>query len=415
MSHRVPPSPRVVSRSLAIFAVGALMPLSGEQIPNIVPGRLDGELDSRIVPKGSRGLDPRLGEVRSEELELGIAISAAYDDNIYLSPTHEQSDLVLRVSPSVAYRKGDPVDGEGGYLRVAYRPSAVVYADHGSNDRIEQEAAWEAGWRGKAVHFAYAGTLAQLGDATADTGTLTDRVELSNGVRMAWAVREKISLEVAAGYQSTGYDSAVYADSDLSYGEVALRYAYSPKTRLGLIYKAGRFEVDGAGEQTVHRATARIEWNPTPKLAFDIETGFEQRDFDNGSDTTPVIEARAGWSPREGTEIYLNGYRRVQASAFLSGQNYSEGGVALGISQRLGGKWTGRLEGGLERAAYSRVSGSGPAGRVDRIRFIRPSLEYRVTDDFSMGFYYRYSQNDSNRAALGYESHSAGVEMGYRF
>jgi hypothetical protein len=415
MSHHVPQAPRVVPLMLAAFAAGSSVPLSGQEIPSAVPGRLDGQVDTRISPEGSPRLDPGASETRSNELELKLAISAAYDDNIYLSARNAESDLVTRVAPSVAYRTGDKLDGEGGYLSVAYRPTVVAYAENSSNDRIEQEASWEAGWRGKAIRFAYSGTSRQLGDATADTGTLTDRSEVSNSVRIAWSLREKITVELAAGHDSTGYDSSAFADSSLTYGEVALRYAYSPKTRLGLIYKAGTFEVDGSGEQTVNRATARIEWNPTRKISVDVEAGFEHRSFDNGSDTTPVVEARVGWQPREGTEIYLKGYRREEASAFLAGQNYTQGGVALGISQRLGGKWTGKLEAGLERAEYSRVSGTGPAGRVDRIRFIRPSLEYRFTDDFSMGLYYRYSENRSNNPAFGYENHSAGVEMGYQF
>ncbi len=415
MIHRVPRAPRVVPLILAVLAVGSSVPLLGQELSSAVQGRLDGEVDTRLGPLHGPQLDPAATETRSEQLEMGIAISAAYDDNIYLSARNAESDLVTRVSPSMSYRKGDKLEGEGGYLSVAYRPTVVAYAENNNNDRIEHEASWEAGWRGKAIHFAYAGVSRHLGDATADTGTLTDRSELSNSVRIAWSLREKFTVELAAGHESTGYDSSAFADSSLSYGEVALRYAYSPKTRLGLIYKAGSFEVDGAGDQPVHRATARIEWNPTQKISVDVEAGFEHRSFDNGSDTTPVVEARVGWKVREGTEVYLSGYRREQASAFLPGQNYTQGGVALGISQRLGGKWTGKIEGGLERAEYSRVSGSGPAGRVDRIQFIRPSLEYRFTDDFSMGLYYRYAENRSNNPAFGYENHSGGVEMGYKF
>jgi hypothetical protein len=399
----------------AAIAAGSPVPVSGEDVFPAVPGRLGGEVDSRIVPRIGKPTDPRHGEVRSDELELGIAISAAYDDNIYLSAADARSDLVTRVTPAASYRTGDKLEGEGGYWSIAYRPTVVAYADNSSNDRIDQDAAWEAGWRGKAIAFAYTGAARQLGDATADTGTLTDRSEFSSAVRVAWSPREKITVELAAGHESTGYDSSLFADSSMSYGEVALRYAYSPKTRLGMIYKAGRFEVDGTGNQQVHRATARIEWSPRQKIAIDVEAGFEHRSFDNGSDTTPVLEARVGWRAREGTEVYLTAYRREQASAFLPGQNYTESGAALGIAQRLGGKWTGRLEGGVERAEYTRVSGSGPAGRVDRIHFIRPSVEYRFTDDFSMGFFYRYSENRSNRPGFGYENHSAGIEMGYQF
>lgn len=414
MSHRVPHAPRVVPLTFAAIAVGVMVPSLGEEISSAAPGRLEGVVDSRIVPRTGPRLDEWAGMRRTEELEMGIAISAAYDDNIYLSP-NPTSDLVVKVAPSVAWRKGDPVEGEGGYLSIAYKPTAVAYADQSSNNRIDQVAAWEAGWRGKAIAFAYSGEARALGDATADTGTLTDRTEFLNEARISWSVRERVAVEVAAGYESTAYDDARFADSNYTYGDVALRYAYSPKTTLGLAYKFGRFEVDGAGPQDVHRTTARIEWKPREKIALDVELGAEHRTFDSGSDTTPVVEARIGWTPKEGTEVYLNGYRREQASAYLPGQNYTQGGVALGVVQRLGEKWSARLEGGVERAEYSRVSGTGAAGREDKIHFIRPALEYRFTDDFSMGLFYRYSENRSNNRAFGYENHSAGIEMGYRF
>ncbi|MCW1886940.1 outer membrane beta-barrel protein [Luteolibacter flavescens] len=410
----MPRAPRVVPMTIAALAAGVLAPSSAEELTSAAPGRLDGEVDSRIVPRNAPRLDGLAGKERSEELEMGIAISAAYDDNIFLSP-NAQSDFVVKVSPAIAWRKGDPKEGEGGYIRAAYKPTGVKYSDFSDNDRVDQVASWEVGWRGQAIKLAYSGEARSLGDATADTGTLTDRTEFASEARVTWSVRERVAVEVAAGYESTTYDDSRFADSSNAYGGIALRYAYSPKTTLSAAYKFGRFEVDGAGPQDVHRTTARIEWKPREKIAVDIEVGAEHRIFDSGSDTTPVVEARVGWTPKEGTEIYLDAYRRERASAYLAGQNYTQGGVALGITQRLGEKWSAKLEGGVESAEYSRVSGAGIAGREDKIHFIRPAVEYRFTDDFSMGLFYRYSENRSNSRAFGYENHGAGIEMGYRF
>lgn len=416
MFRRTPHTPRVLPWILVALAAGSLAAASGEEVLTTSPGRLNGEVDSGIVPRGSGyRFDPQAGQVHAQQLQVGVIVAAAYESNIYLSSTRPESDLVIRVAPAISYLRGDKETGEGGYIKLAYKPVGVAYLDHSSNDRIDQTVDWDTGWRGKKTLLSWKGSAAQLGDATADTGTLTDRTEFASQVRIAWAVREKLSVEVAGGYASTSYDSNSFADSEQAFGEVALRYTHSPKTRVGMIYRGSRFDVDGAGKQTAHRVTGRLEWMPTQKLAVDLELGGEHRTFDNGSATNPVVEARVGWAPKEGTELYLEAYRREQASAYTPGQNYSQGGVALGIAQRLGSKWTGRLEGGYERASYSQVSGRGAAGREDRISFIRPSLEYRFTDDFSMGLFYRYSENSSNRPGLGYDSHTTGIEMGYRF
>ena len=398
----------------AIGLVSGVRLLGAELLPRS-PGRLGGDLDTRIVPRADTK-EPfgRQDEV-GDSLEMGLKVSSEHDDNIYFGAIDPREDLVTKVAPAVAYRRGDDPESRGGYLSVAYQPAAVIYAEHRDNNRVDQDLAWELGWRSRAIRIVHTGSARHLGDATADTGTLTDRIELANSLRVAWSPRERLGIEVAVGRETASYDSPVFRDSETDFGEVALRYDYSPKTRLGLAYRAGRLDASSLGEQRIHRSTGRIEWQPTSKISVDLEAGVERRAFENGSRTTPAIEARVAWMAREGTEVYLGGYRREQASAFLPGENFSQGGVEVGASQRLGGHWFGRIEGGVERAAYSRVSGTGISGRVDRIRFIRPSLEYRFTDHFSMGLFYRHLVNRSNRETFGYESHGGGVEMGYRF
>ncbi len=392
--------------------------------------RVDGGVDGRVRADGSqpdlklrtagtspagRRLDPQAGVVAEGGWEIGVILEAAYEDNIFLSASDAEADGVIRLSPSIAYRKGDAESGEGGHLRFAYRPTGVLYVENRDASRVDHEARLEAGWRGKALSVAYSGEVRRLGDATADTGSPTDRTELANVVRIAWTPREKITWEVAAGQGSVSYDESALHDARQLFGEAALRYAYSPKTRLSVAYRGGRFEVDGAGDQTFHRATGRIEWTPREKIAIDLEAGAEYRSFDAGSDTSPFVQARFGWMPREGTEFHVSGYRREEASAFFPGQNYSLGGVTFGVAQRLGEKWTGRLDAGYERASYSRVSGAGISGREDKIHFVRPSLDYRFTDHFSMSLFYRYSKNRSNQAGFGYDNHSTGIQLGYEF
>lgn len=412
---RKPHSPRVVCTTLAAFAVGALLPSFGQETGTGVESRASGRLDVRVQPTGALRQDATAGTVRTQGLDLGAVISAAYEDNINLSATNPEKDLVMRLTPTIAYVRGGADNAEGGYVRVAYRPTGVLYTDHHDSSRIDQDVTWDAGLRGKKLAIAYGGRAQQLGDATADAGRMNDRTVIEQVVRTAWTPREKLSLEVAAGQASSDYQDRQLADSRGSYGEVALRYAYSPKTRIGIIYRAGTFEVDGAGDQDIQRGTVRLEWKPREKLSFDVEAGVEHRKFDAGSSTSPVVEAKAVWQPREGTRVFLGGYRRTEASAFYPGQNYDLTGISAGVEQRIGRKWTGRLEGGLEDANYTRVSGTGAANRKDQIIFIRPSLRYQMTDDLGVEWFYRYEHNDSNQNGFGYENNSVGVQLGYKF
>lgn len=354
-------------------------------------------------------------EKRRGGWEIGAVISAAYDDNIFLSATKPEKDTVFRAAPVVAYTKGDENDGEGGFVKAGYRPTVVVYADHGSENRIDHEALLSAGWRGKLTRLVYQGGFRKLGDATADTGRPTDRIEFRNELRAGWLPREKVILEVAAGNRQSDYADPIYYDSSKTYGEAALRYLYSPKTELGLIYQIGRFKVDGTGPQDIQQVTGNIVWQPREKIRLQLEAGAEHRQFDNGSRTNPVLEGRVEWKPRQGTGVFATAFMREEASAYYAGQNYSARGFSAGISQRLGDKWSARLDGGFERNSYEKVSGGGASGREDEIWFVRPALVRHFGEQSEVSLFYRVSDNKSSDSAFGYDQQVIGVELNHQF
>ena len=348
--------------------------------------------------------------------DIGAVISAAYDDNIFLSADKPESDMVFRAAPTVAYTKGDDgKEGEGSFIKAGYRPTAVFYTDHRSENRIDHQALATAGWRGKVTRVIYSGAFRKLGDATADTGRPADRLEFENEIRAAWMPREKITLEVAAGNAQVDYKDPTYYDSQNTYGEIALRYGYSPKTEIGLAYRAGRFKVDGTGAQDTQQLTGNIVWQPREKIRVNLEAGAEYRKFDNGSSVNPVLKGRIDWRPRQGTEVFATAFMREEASAYYAGQNYSVRGATAGITQRLGGKWSAGLEGGYEKNSYDQVSGAGSGGRNDSIWFLRPALVCRVAEESDLSFFYRISDNSSNDPAFGYNQQMLGVELNHKF
>ena len=409
-----PHSPRVVGMVLVSLIASNLPPAHGQTSAVLSDTRLAERLDVRVLPSGG-DQDPTVGTIRREGLDLGVIVSGAYNDNITLSSSAPVKDFVIRTTPSVAYIRGNAEASDGGYLKVAYKPTAVVYADNGSPNRIDQDASWEVGIRGSKVAIAYGGRAQQLGDAIPDAGQQTDRLMLEQVIRTAWSATQKVSVELAAGQSSTNYEQSGFVDSSAAYGEVALRYTYSPKTRLAVAYRAGTSQVDGAGDQQFQRGTVRMVWKPREKIAIDLEAGGEHRTFDNGSSTKPVFEAKIGWTPQPGTEISLSGFRRTEASSFSTGQNYDVTGAAIGLSQKIGNRWTARFEGGLENASYYRVSGSGSASRRDRILFARPSVRYQISDDSQVELFYRYERDQSSQSGFGYDNHIVGIQFGYQF
>jgi hypothetical protein len=392
---------------MACTTASVLTPVLAQEVTTAVNDRV--EADAPVVPTVPES------EQRVGGLELAAAIAAAYDNNIFLSKDDPESDTVIRVAPSVAYTQGDAKEGDGGFVRVAYRPTSVTYAQHHSENRIDHEAAVVAGWRGKVTKITYTGGGRQLGDATADTGRQTDRVEFANELRGAWIPREKITLEAAAGHRQSDYKDPTFFDSSDTYGEVAMRYAYSPKTEVGIAYQAGRFKVDDSPNQTTQQVTASIDWQPREKVRVNIEAGAEHRQTENGAEVNPVMTGRIDWTPRQGTKLYLTAYQREEASAYYAGQNYHVKGATAGVSQSLGDKWAVQIEGGLESSTYKQVAGSGASSRKDKIWFVRPAVEYKLSEDCNVALFYRASDNSSSASDFGYSQRTMGIELNYQF
>ncbi|MFT4175830.1 MAG: outer membrane beta-barrel protein [Luteolibacter sp.] len=399
--------PRSVVVVLAFLQAFAIATCLADEVSPIVDDRVKGDIVQH----------PEISQIPEKKAgwKLQAIISAAYDNNIYLSKTNPESDHVYRVGPKISYAKGDVTEGSGGFVQFAYNPTAVYYAKASSESRIDQRATWTAGWRGKATVVAYDGSILKTADALADVGRKTDRMETENRVKIGWTPREKHTYEVSAGHASTNYEDRGLIDSSSVYGEVAWQYAYSPKTRAGLAYRASRLKVERSEDQIAHQVTGRLEWQPREKIRVQLEAGAESRRTENGSKVNPVIDGRIEWQPRVGTAFYLTAYQREVASAYLAGQNYRQLGMTAGVSQRLGKRWTARLEGGRERAKYTQVSGDGADRREDRSWFVRPALEYTFTDRLRAEVFYRVSKNQSNFRNLGYDQDLAGLQLSYEF
>lgn len=406
MTSNTPRLPRLVVLSPVILAVFTTSSVAQQFAPVV-----DDRYDTSVMPAQA----PVVEEQKKRALEMGVILSAAYDDNIYFSKERPKSDAIYRISPAIAYTYGKNDGAQGGFLKFAYRPTLVTYAKASSEDRVDQQAAITTGWSGKFSKIVYDGSIQKLGDPTADAGRPTDRLVTRNEIRAGWQTSEKVTLELSAGERSYDYSDPEFFDSQRIYGELAARYAYSPKTEIALAYQGGTLSVDGTDAQMTHQVTTRLIWKPRDKIQVNLEAGAEHRTTENGTDINPVVEGRMEWKPREGTSVYLSGYRREESSAYLAGQNYSVTGGGIGLSQKLSQKWTAKVEAGRERSSYSQVAGVGRGGRKDKFWFVRPALQYQANDDLGFSLFYSISDNSSSFPDFGYDQNVAGIEMNYRF
>lgn len=369
--------------------------------------RTDTKLDRRAIEsKGSRAPSSKEG------LDISLVTSLAYDDNIFQSADDKTSSLVAQVEPSIGWTAGER---DKAWIRLAYEGAAILFLSSTEDSRIDSRVLVEGEIKGKSVALAYSARWARLGSPSADIGGTSDRHEWGARAGVTYSPKGKLAYEIFAERTVVEQIEPSFFDFYQSSGGIAAQYRYSSKIQVELGYRFGNVDVDGAGTQTFQRVGVQALWRPRSKVSVSLEGGVEYRNYEVGSGIEPFLAARVDWTPRAKTALYLEAYRREEASAALEGENFNITGIRAGINQRLINGWSAGFEVGRETANYFGIAGLPESGRNDTLMFVRPSLRYAFGEESELVFLYQWSQNDSSDPEFGYDNHQLGVSMSYRF
>ena len=110
----------------------------------------------------------------------------------------------------------------------------------------------------------------------------------------------------------------------------------------------------------------------------------------------PVFSLGADYQFSEKTKLTLKGYRNLQDSPSLAGQDYIATGGEFGIEQNLFKNIVFGLAVGYENDTYVSNTDSVTASRVDNFYFFRPSLSYNFLKNLDAEISYEYRANASN-------------------
>lgn len=171
------------------------------------------------------------------EFTPGISVSETYDDNIDLDSTHEKSDYITAVSPSLSLA----VRSENSDLALRYSPSFVWYDKYSDNDTVR-----------------HAGSLSY------DQG-LSQYLHLSISDVF---IKSEEPIEETADIVAVRKDRKTYWRNT---GNANLRYIFGPENSLSVGYGQSRLENEDVtiDDSVTHRAnTALTYW-------FDERHGLE--------------------------------------------------------------------------------------------------------------------------------------------
>ena len=127
---------------------------------------------------------------------------------------------------------------------------------------------------------------------------------------------------------------------------------------------------------------------------------------------TRIRSATTG-GQRTATEITLQAFRRIAASALNVDENFTLTGFEATFRRALHVGLQFSVTGGYHVASYTFINGGQP--RTDDYVFVQPGLFYRFTDRLQAGLTYQYRRNESNLERFSFSNNQVTAEIALRF
>jgi hypothetical protein len=383
------------------------------------------------------------GGIGRPTVEPIVEIKTTYDDNIFISPTHPQSDYYTTVVAGLAVVWGefrDQLTPLGSYQEsyeqledannasdtdfdnrqyffASYAPGYTYFARHGSEDTLDQNASLGARGIFGNLTVNATGSYRLFSEGVAEVGNRVRQSQINFAVDALYQFSARTTGEVDLSVVTHHYDKSYYVDSDEWIDRNYLSYQLFPKTNISGGFTLGYVNVNEGSDQTYEQAVGRIVYDAGSKLTANLFGGIEFRQFVNGeaSVTNPVFDFELAYAPFDGTNINLSAARVVANSAEYAGRNDVGTTVSLTISQALYEKLTLSVQGSYENYDYGAGGGIGGVQRTDNAIRLELAAAFHVTKFMSVNLAYDYWHNNSNLSQFTFDDNRVSLDLDLLF
>ena len=379
----------------------------------------------------NRELGPR---VYNDELPAGklrvsphVEMRATFDDNIFIQSKNEVEDFIFTLSPGLTIGfwdskerrtdtfldRQDPVTplnrGSGTYFAVDYTAILLGFARTHSQNAFDQDARIDG--RVRAEKWTLGGGLRyeSKSEANTDIGTRIRRKTLSAEAEAAYRFSDKTSIDTTASIRAN--DPEDYVRSTAVQIESFATYDATPLVRVGLGGAFGGVAVDGGSDDVFERALARVAYQYSDKLDFEVRGGVEFRQSDGpaGDRVSPIFRLLANYRPTEGTRVAVEAFQSVETSEFRPDESYERTGFTGSIQRAIRPAIHLHLDAGYQQTDYSGLASE--TERRDHYFFMRPGILYNIVDWANAGMTYEFRDNDSNRADSNFRNNQVSFQV----
>lgn len=369
-----------------------------------------------------------------------VSTAFIYDDNISLHDNPRSGtrvggintgrdqeplgdDFIFTISPGVIVTKAEALDESRTAFTLDYAPAFHFFLKNSGENSIDHNARMNAGYAFTKLTLGLVQSFAITEGGVVDVGDRVGQKTYQTGASARYEMTEKTFLALDGSIRITDYDSLT--DSDEWSVTPTANYQITPKTALGLGVTYGQLTVAetrlrrGTTNQfeTVNETqpyvgpTFRAAYRTTEKTDVSLSFGGEYRMYSDGSSSFgPVFSLSGSYRPREGTSFTIEGHRREQNSAVISGANYVATGGSIGARQRLRDRLFGTLTFSYDHSDYEPVSRGVSVDRQDDYFLLRSGLEAILGRSWTIGLFYQYREDVSSDDSYSFNNNQVGIQ-----
>lgn len=394
------------------------------------------------LTKGGVSLDQgdmRLGRVR---LHPGLAFESSYESNIFdeadqnfanntfESPT---DDFVFTVKPSMRVEL-ERAAGEIFGFYADYRGRDENFLNEGKQDFFNHSISGgiNLGGPGGRSDVTVGGSWEKSAgginrDINSNLGNRQANTTTIGFVELLYSLSEIFKLQLKAEVIDEKFQGSATQNSDEYNIGGSLFWQATKPAAFGVkynhrirSYKTPSPVNDNSGSDQVFLA---LKWEPTSLITSEVAVGIDVRRFDTfkGENSENLVyQLAVNYRPVKRTRIVLRSSREVLDSFFGSIQSYILTSVSLGISQKLGKKFTLLVDLSGDNLDYQRSSidttnGNGVKTRIDNTIAGSTSLVYEIQKWLDARASYKYEENFSNFDSRDFLNHTGIFEIAAKY
>jgi hypothetical protein len=338
-------------------------------------------------------------------------------------------DFIFTFSPGIVFTKAGALEESRTAFSLDYSPSFVFFVENSDENSVDHSAQMQAGYALTKLTLGLVQNFNQTAGGVVDVGSRVQQKNYNTAVNARYEMTEKTFLQADGSFRLTDYETLT--DSHEWSVTPTANYQISPKVTLGLGLTYGQLSVAEQGvvtnrvstnvvtrtrTQSYVGPTLRATYKTTEKTDVALSFGGEWRMYEDGSDSFgPVFSLSGSYRPFDGTSFTLEGHRREQNSAVISGANFVATGASFGARQRLRDRLFGTATVSYENSDYEPTRGDVKTTRQDDYYLLRCGLEAILGRSWSIGLFYQYREDISSDESYSFSNNQVGIHAAWGY